>query len=200
MSLNIGLSVCSPVCVAASGGGGTPPVANGMIANRSNIALETGISFDTSTYFTYPESPAPVFSATNLPEGLSIDDVTGVITGNVSATTTTYNVTVTCTNDDGHADQAFDWTVTVPPPMASGTIPDQSNTEFDSIYFSLVSFFSGSVSSYTADVLPIGLMITSDTIQGSLGSVDTDGVYVTITATNPGGSATQSFTWYIYPA
>ncbi len=61
-----------------------------------------------------PDGDILVYTALGLPAGLSIDSVTGIVTGTVS-TAGVYNVTVTVDDGNGNSDNGnFTWTVNVP--------------------------------------------------------------------------------------
>ncbi|WP_417539951.1 immunoglobulin-like domain-containing protein, partial [Marinobacter sp.] len=80
-----------------------------------------------------------VFTASGLPEGLSIDPDTGVISGTIDKSASQFNgngdhtVTITVTDKAGNSDTAsFDWTVNNPSPVAEDdtatTLEDQTLT------------------------------------------------------------------------
>jgi VCBS repeat-containing protein len=95
----------------------------------TTIAAQTGvdnapISFDVSGNFADPDaSDVFSFTATNLPPGLSIDPLTGVISGTIDPSASTggpYSVTVTATDPSGvPTSQTFIWNVTNPAPTAA---------------------------------------------------------------------------------
>ena len=74
------------------------------------------------------------YSATGLPTGLSIDEVTGVISGTVPfGSDGTFPVTVTVTDGDASDQVSFDWTVahTNRAPVVDSVVIDQSSPKTD---------------------------------------------------------------------
>jgi len=156
-----------------------------------------------------------VFTAANLPAGLSIDPYSGIISGTISGSADTgspYSVTVTATDyfvsgsNDSHT---FSWTV-----ASSGTITvsltqpaDQTNVDGYSPSLTLSATDSASHSLvYGASNLPAGLSIDSSTgvISGTITSGDSaDGVYdVTVSATDSTNSSigmSKTFQWTVNP-
>jgi VCBS repeat-containing protein len=79
--------------------------------------------------------PAPQYSATGMPAGLSIDAGTGVISGTVAATAyqqSPHTVTVTATSGTYSDSQTFTWVVSNP--IAVANPGDQNNARGDAVY------------------------------------------------------------------
>ncbi|NEO70162.1 Ig-like domain-containing protein [Moorena sp. SIO3H5] len=96
------------------------------IGDQQNLDADSVISLDAS--FTDPDGDSLTYSASGLPDGLTIDSVTGQITGTIdnSASQGGPNgdgmYTVTVTADDGNGgstDTSFSWDVDNPGPTAS---------------------------------------------------------------------------------
>ncbi|MEM9950361.1 MAG: putative Ig domain-containing protein [Chloroflexota bacterium] len=82
------------------------------IANQSNMV---GDSVSLAVSASDPEDDALTYSASNLPQGLSINSSTGRISGTVSQTAITQTTTVTVTDSGGQRDDTtFLWSITVP--------------------------------------------------------------------------------------
>ncbi|MCK0129260.1 Ig-like domain-containing protein [Erythrobacter sp. F6033] len=110
------------------------PVA-GALPPQTNVDADSGVSVDVSGAFSDPEGGALTFSATGLPTGLTINAMTGEITGTIDnsasqgGTGGVYNVVVTASDPGGlSVDQDFTWTVTNPAPVAAD---DTASTDED---------------------------------------------------------------------
>ncbi len=102
-----------------------------------NVTVQDGTSFDSNSltvadYFHDVEGDALTFSASNLPDGLSIDSATGLIVGTLGSDASTqspYTVTVTATDAQGATVSAnIVFTVNNPAPTATN---DAVTTEED---------------------------------------------------------------------
>jgi large repetitive protein len=97
------------------------------IAPRSNPDSAV-VSVPVAANFSDVDNATLAFSATGLPSGLTIDAVTGVISGTIDLAASqvnggVYSVTVTATDAGGlTSSQTFSWTVTNPPPIAVNDI------------------------------------------------------------------------------
>ncbi|MGS2724450.1 retention module-containing protein, partial [Porticoccus sp. GXU_MW_L64] len=100
------------------------------IPSSQSISPQNGddgetISFSVASNFTDPDGQL-TYSAEGLPEGLSIDPQTGVISGTIvsdasGTSVQDYNITITVTDNGGaQASESFIWTVTNVPPVALG--------------------------------------------------------------------------------
>jgi len=92
------------------------------------------VSADFGPLFSDPEGGVLTFSAANLPDGLSIDMMTGEITGTIDPDASqvnggVYQVEITATDDGGlETVQSFIWTITNPGPTANA---DMASTTED---------------------------------------------------------------------
>jgi gliding motility-associated-like protein len=135
------------------------------------------------TYGSYSISPA-------LPTGLTLDTISGVITGTPATVTPTKIYTVTATNKDGS--NSFDITITVKDiaPIISYTTPNtftkgQAITSLNPINT------GGNIVSFAINIaLPLGLTFdtTTGVISGTPAEVTPTAIY-TITASNSGGTS-----------
>ncbi len=153
---------------------------------------------------------ALTFSATGLPDGLTIDSYTGVIFGAiamdaVSATPYLVNTTATDSATGVNATQSFYWTVN-PPVVTLYSPGDQSNLAGDTVNLSVSGWSTdGAALVYTAAGLPAGVSIdpNSGVISGVIpnNAASSTANVVTITGTDPssGVSATVTFNWTVNP-
>lgn len=82
----------------------TPPTSSSI--GRQFFPSGLPVFFDTSSFFT---STLPLtYSATNLPQGLSIDPTTGIISGTPQQVFGVFDVTVTATSTCGSTSQTFE--------------------------------------------------------------------------------------------
>ena len=135
------------------------------------------------------------FSATGLPPGLSLNTVTGAITGTPTAAGT-YTVTATATNATGSGTSVF--AIAIAPPAAvpaitsttSGSYPATVGMPFPTYTIGA----TGSPTSYSATGLPPGL--TLNALTGAIdGTPSAAGTYVVpIAATNTAGTGTADLT------
>jgi hypothetical protein len=155
-------------------------------------------------------SGAPLtFAAESLPDGLSINPATGVISGTISAlagTTRTYYSTITLTDRNDVQQVLVQWTI-LPTGAADyisvidfGTITNQDG---DGIYIQPIANDTlGLPISYTITGLPPGLSLSDGVIAGTItANADTASPYhVHVTATDGRWSADESFDWDVVPA
>jgi hypothetical protein len=124
-----------------------------------------------------------------LPDGLSIDPTTGVISGTPTTVTPTGNYTVTATNSGGNV--SFDVVITVIDPAPSNLSYNSPNIFTTGVPISdLLPSVTGIVDHYmVSPMFPDGLSIDSTTgvISGTPTTATATATY-TVTAANPGGS------------
>ena len=112
------------VTITVTGASGAP-ISVGTIPPQSGVDSTTETPLDLSGYFTDPDSSDTLSfdDGGTLPDGLSIDSVTGVVTGTYDSSSSAggpYSVTITATDLSGQiAQQTFIWTVTNPLPTAT---------------------------------------------------------------------------------
>jgi hypothetical protein len=136
----------------------------------------------TGNVISYSVSPA-------LPNGLSLNIVTGVISGTPTAVTTTATYTVTATNSGGNTSFGVSIRVDdIAPGALSYTTPNIYTV--GSAIASLNPIITGNVISYSVSpALPNGLSLNTSTgvISGTPNTVTGVAIY-TVTATNSGGN------------
>lgn len=170
---------------------------NQTTAAGTVVTLSTSVSGGTGPMTWSVTKPGP-WGATGLPPGLSIDAVTGAITGTPTTAGPASSVTVTVTDSYGKsASTTFTWTVTAKPSITAPTTGTRNNTVGDVI--SLQATATGGIGSYTwaALDLPAGLTINS---AGLISGTLTSGTrhIVTVTATDgAGGTNSVSFVWNV---
>ena len=131
----------------------------------------------------------------SLPAGLTIDSVTGVISGTPSALSSATTYTVTAINAAGSASTTLVITVNPAAPTALSYSTPQLFTK-NSAITALNPTVTGTVSSYSVSpALPSGLSLhtTTGVISGTPTAVTASASY-TVTATNVTGSTTFSIT------
>ena len=144
------------------------------------------------------------YSAVGLPNGLSINSSSGLISGTLSPTAdggSPYTTTVTATAGSDSASQSFTWTVG---PLTLAALPDRTDVEGTSVSVPVsASDADGDALTYSASGLPPGLSINAATglLSGVLGvAASAGGPYaVTVTASDGSNSTSQSFTWTVTP-
>jgi hypothetical protein len=143
------------------------------------------------------------FLADGLPSGLSIDPVSGVISGTVApgaGQTSPQQVTVFATNGALTARRSFAWDVS---PRVSLDAPSpQTNYEGNAVTLAVTATDQAGIPvTYSAAGLPPGLAIdpTSGLISGIIaaGAASNQPYSVDLTATEGAFSASQTFTWLI---
>ena len=169
----------------------SPAVVTGVSIEGNLLYISAGEFSGLLVYdVTDPSDPQFVEQHNTAGEGLSVDVAGGVI--------------AMAEGDSGVSTFGCDPVASNQPPVAVGSIGDQSNDEGETIFpLSTNPNFNdpdGQALSYTATGLPPGLSITvgSGVIEGTLG-YDAAGSYsVEVTATDPYALfATQSFNWTI---
>jgi hypothetical protein len=144
------------------------------------------------------------YTASGLPDGLSIDSSTGVISGTIAAGAAAngpFTATVAATNGTDSSSQQFSWTVN--PVVSFSSVSDQTNAEGDTVSLSASATDSlGGTLTYSASGLPGGLTIDSTTghITGTVSAGDAaagPSYLVLVTASDGTYSSLLQFAWGI---
>ncbi|BDV43726.1 sulfurtransferase [Geotalea uraniireducens] len=155
-----------------------------------------------------PDGDTVSYSASGLPEGLSINATSGVISGTIgynAAAASPYTVTITVSDPSGAKGTAsFSWSVSNVNRAPSVTAPaNQAGAEGATVSLAIQgSDPDGDTVSYSASGLPEGLSInaTSGVISGTIGynAAAASPYTVTITVSDPSGAkGTASFSWSV---
>lgn len=144
------------------------------------------------------------FTAAGLPDGLSLDPETGLISGIIASGAdafSPYSVTVTATNADAgiNSSDSFSWSVAS---LVLENPGNRSNYVGDTVSFQLVTAYAGTGTlTFNAANLPSGLSIDTDTgeIAGTIASnATTASPYsVVVTVTDGISSVSRTFDWSI---
>ncbi|GIJ50896.1 hypothetical protein Val02_77820 [Virgisporangium aliadipatigenens] len=131
------------------------------------------------------------WSASGLPAGLSIDSVTGVISGTPTATGTSSSCRVTVTDSAGATANSANFTWVINPAVSISAVPRQNG---NNVSIQMGNYVSGGSGGYTwsAQYLPPGITITTAGVVS--GSYDVGTRYVTIMTARDSAGATASRT------
>jgi PKD repeat protein len=167
-----------------------------VITNVASGYVPGAVGSVFSTYTIAATGSPTSYTATNLPPGLTLNSLTGAISGTPTAAGT-YTVTVTAANGSGSGTLALGFAIasvaaTSPTGGPVITSPASATGSTGSPFSGLTIAGTGSPTGFTATGLPPGL-----TINGSTGAISgtptTWGTYtVAITATNSGGTTTST--------
>ena len=158
---------------------------------------------DVSGPFSDIEGDPLTYTATGLPEGLTIDPVTGMISGTLPSGTSAngpFDVVVTASDPDGDSVSTdFVWTVDNVAPVVVTPLPDVATEDGAQLSFPTAPSFDDPDAddvSYNVSGLPAGLFIDPDTgvIFGTVDpSASVKGPYeVTVTVTDAQGASISS--------
>ena len=187
------------------------PTSTGGTVTISNTSEGASASYDVDTNFSYPTGStfsAYSLQSGSLPNGLSLNTTSGVISG-TAGNSGSASFTIRATDTDGDVkDQAYSWTITnVAPTSTGGTVTISSVQEGLSASYDVdtnFTFTTGSTfSAYSllSGSLPSGLSLNTSTgvISGTMGTVSADTASsFTIRATDTDGDTVdQAYSWTI---
>ena len=186
---------------------GGPDVSGGNISSSLSGALSVSsedgseVSIPTAAVFADPDGDVLTYSAAGLPEGLSIDLETGLITGTIDSSASQlgpYEVTVTATDSDGASvDVTFTFNVTNPAPVIGLVeLPATPPVVGETITIDVGAVTQDpddDVLTFSAEDLPPGLSIDPATgvISGTLTTPQTDPFVFTVTVSDGEGGTDQ---------
>ena len=188
----------------------TPPTTVGVTPTQNGLDGAT-VTLNASTYFTDADGNTLTYSATGLPTGLSIDPVTGVISGTIASGASGatgangYSVIVTASDPAGASTtQTFTWNIANVAPTAvadtfstTGTSPvagtvatNDSDADHDTLTYTLngqsahghVVFNADGSFTYTANALFAGADTFTYTVRDANGGTSTATVTVQVAA------------------
>jgi len=144
-----------------------PPV----IEPIPNQTHEQGQTVSLQIQATDPEGDSLSYMAENLPGGLSIDSLNGLISGIIADDTADYIVTITVIDNGDSIEsssQGFTWSVTLPPPNQAPICTDlanQSNIQGASVSIFVQATDPDSINtlSFEAVGLPAGIVMNAQT-------------------------------------
>ncbi len=173
-----------------------------VITTPLNQAHTAGDNVSLTVAASDADGDALSFSATGLPTGLSIDTLSGVISGTIALTGAgSYNVSVSVSDGVATSSASFVWTVVNANQAPVVTTPaDQFSAEGDTISLAIVASDADlHVLTYSALGLPSSLSInpTSGVIGGILSFVDAGSYNVTVSVNDGVVSRSVSFNWAV---
>lgn len=135
----------------------------------------------------------------SFPSGVSLNTSTGALTGTAPATanSTTYSFTIRAT-DAQHQDTNRDFSITINPDVVTWTSPTAGQVITGTVGTSTSTTLSatsaaGKTISYSANTLPAGLTLSSNTISGTPTTGANVAIQLTATAATTNRSATRTF-------
>ncbi len=182
-----------------------PPAPTMTSPGNQTTYVNSPVNMDVSVRATGGTNPL-VFTATNLPNWLTLDRNTGLLTGTAPATksvTSSITLTVTDASNRTATTSTFKWIVT----DLRLAIPDQwTNPGAAVTPMDIDTYLSGGTTPYTSPYtvtyspsLPAGITYgTSSHIFGGTAPNTRTTAVVTVTVTDAqGGTVSDSFTWYV---
>lgn len=159
-------------------------------------------ALDVAALVTDADGDVVTITVSGLPAGLSFDGTS--ITG-TPTTVGTFSVTVTATDGTATTTDTADFEITPEvvagsaPTLLGGGLVNQTDEENVAATYDVSGAFAGATT-YAATGLPTGMTIDTGTgvVTGTPTTVSSS--LVTVTASNPFGSVSDTFTWEITPA
>ena len=204
-------------------GGNDDPIVGGTIPNQTSDDFDAVAGVDVSTYFSDPDGDSLSFSASDLPDGLTIDETTGVISGQINnsasqagtnGTNGVYEVTINADDGASSTSTTFTWSVANPGPTATdntaAVTEDSSLTDNGNVITD--NDGNGADNDSDDDDLSVSQVNNSATnvdvsVAGTYGSIqiNSDGSYVysvnnnhaDVSALDNGETLSESFTYTV---
>ncbi len=189
-----------------------PPTTTGTLPAQTLADGQSGVSLGTAGGFSPSNGNPLAYAATGLPAGLSIDPITGAITGTLDRNASTggdhgsYTVTVTASDGlGGAATQTLTIVAANQAPVVGTNTADQHGQDGEAVTLDIAPAFAdpnGDALTFNAANLPPGLAIDPATgrITGTLAANSSAGgpYTVVVTATDSKGAAsTETFHWTV---
>lgn len=183
------------------GGGGGTGIVRMSSTDDQNSPVGEPVSLQMHVTDTAPGTL--IYSETGLPPGLSIDAITGLITGTPTSVGS-YSPSVLVQDSTGlSAQQQFRWTISNPDTMSLGAPSNQSTSVGWATDLRIQASDSGGAPiTYSALGLPTGLSLNTTTGEITGAASAAGQANVTLTATDTTGAAAHvTFTWTVgtYP-
>jgi hypothetical protein len=194
--------------------GGTASLLTGIqysgIPSWSTSAGSLGSMYEyasVSTSVAASSSDTPVvYTVTSgaLPSGVSLNSTTGAVTGTAPTQigTTTYNFTISA-SDAQNQDTPRNFSFTITPDLVTWSSP-AANTSYTlsrDVAIANVTLTASSAAgksiTYTANALPTGVTLTTDTISGTPTTAGDLSTLLTATAATTGKTATRVISWSV---
>jgi PKD repeat protein len=158
------------------------PFINSLLALNGNVSLSLAYQITTL------KNNATSYDATNLPNGLTINKTTGLISG-IPTTEGQYTVTITAINSSGFDSKNLVITVRTAPPVITSSLTMILTRKVSDQYQIIAT---NNPTSYSASNLPTGATFNTSTgiIQATINTAGQTNCI--ITATNAGGTDTKT--------
>jgi len=177
-----------------------PPVLDVFLPDQANVDGQMITPIDVSGNFSDIDADPLTFTATGLPPGLTINPLTGVITGTLAPDASAdgpYTVVITASDPDNDTiSTTFEWAVTNVAPIVIDPIGPQTGVDGQPVNLPVSNSYNdpdGDPVTFTVTGLPTGLSIDPNTgvISGTLpNDSSVDGPYlVIVTATDSQGAS-----------
>ncbi|RYD60635.1 MAG: hypothetical protein EOP83_18950, partial [Verrucomicrobiaceae bacterium] len=180
-------------------GTGSKPLVITVTSLPPSITSTLTVSGTTGSAFSYQivaTNTPTSYAATGLPAGLSVNTTTGLISGTPTAAGTT-NVTITVTNNGGTDSKTLAITVAQAAPSITSVLTANGTV---GAAFSYQIAATNTPTSFGAAPLPTGLTVSAAGLISGTPATGTNGTHnVTITATNAGGTDTETLVITVAP-
>ncbi len=175
-----------------------PPI----VTNPGNQTNWQGDGVSLQVQASDPDGDPLTYSATSLPYGLSINQSSGLISGEIASNAASggpYSTTITASDGPVSTSTSFTWQI---PHLRIADLGSQSNLEGDVVSVPVSAWDPyGQTITYSASGLPAGLSINSSTgvISGTVGSTASGSspYSAVITASDGSGSVSDSLAWTV---